>query len=290
MSVQSVQPDSTDRLPGRVLVALARMLGVFPLGWLQAFGAAFGVTAFLLSAGYRRKLRANLRAAGYGSTRDLWRAAVEAGRMVGELPFVWRCAPAELARRVVCDDLPVLEAAEARGAIVFLAPHLGAFEVIARFYASRAPVTVLYKPPRQAWMRPLAEFSRATGAMRAVPATLAGVRALLRALRAGEAVGLLPDQVPDAGQGRWAPFFGRPAWTMTLPQRLAEQPGAQVVLAVGERLGGARGWRLHLETMDETPTPEALNARMEGLIRRFPSQYLWGYNRYKRPAAAGAPD
>jgi len=267
-----------------------RMLGSLPLGLLRALGAALGVAACLFSAGYRRKLLANLRTAGYGSAADAWRAAAEAGRMVGELPFVWRRAPAELARHVVCDDLALLEAAEARGGIVFLTPHLGAFEVIARFYASRAPITVLYKPPRKTWLRPLLELSRAAGAMRAVPATLAGVRAMLRALRAGEAVGLLPDQVPDLGEGRWAPFFGRPAWTMTLPQRLAEQPGVQVMLAVGERLGGARGWRLHLETMDETPTPEALNARMEALIRRFPSQYLWGYNRYKRPAAAGASD
>lgn len=290
MPVESVRSEHPHSLRGHALAAAMRMLGALPLRLLHALGAALGVAACVLSTGYRRKLLANLRTAGYGSTADAWRAAVEAGRMLGELPFVWRRTPAELARHVVCDDLGILEAAEARGGVVFLTPHLGAFEVAARFYASRAPITVLYKPPRKPWLRPLAGFSRATGSMRAVPATLAGVRALLRALRAGEAVGLLPDQVPESGEGRWAPFFGRPAWTMTLPQRLAGQPGVQVVLVAGERLRGARGWRLHLETMDETPTPEALNARMEALIRRFPSQYLWGYNRYKRPAAAGAPD
>lgn len=290
MPFETEPPDPVVEQRGSVLVAALRLLGVLPLGVLRAAGAALGIAVCLLSSGYRRKLRDNLRTAGYASMAHAWRAAAEAGRMVGELPFVWRREPAELARHVVCDDLPVLEAAETGGGIVFLTPHLGAFEVTARFYASRAPITVLYQPPRKAWLRPLVEFSRGTGSLRAVPATLAGVRAMLRALRAGEAVGLLPDQVPGAGEGRWAPFFGRPAWTMTLPQRLAEQPGARVVLAVGERLPGARGWRLHLERMDETPTPEALNDRMEALIRRFPMQYLWGYNRYKRPAAAGAPD
>jgi KDO2-lipid IV(A) lauroyltransferase len=147
----------------------------------------------------------------------------------------------------------------------------------------------MFKPPRQAWLRPLLALARREASIRAVPATLAGVRALLRALRAGQAVALLPDQVPDGGDGRQVPFFGRPAWTMTLPQRLVQQTGAGVVLAVAERLPAGRGWRLHLEAMDEAPTPEALNARMEVLIRRFPAQYLWGYNRYKR-AAAGAPD
>ncbi len=290
MPVEPERPDPAGEPRASLLVAAMRLLGALPLGVLRAAGALLGLAVCLLSPGYRRKLRANLRIAGYGSAADAWRAAAEAGRMAGELPFVWRRAPAELARHVVCDDLPVLDAAEASGGIVFLTPHLGAFEVTARYYASRAPITVLYKPPRKPWLHPLVAFSRRTPGMRAVPASLAGVRALLRALRAGEAVGLLPDQVPGAGEGRWAPFFGRPAWTMTLPQRLAEQPNARVVLAVGERLPGARGWRLHLEPMDEAPTPEALNARMETLVRRFPSQYLWSYNRYKRPAAAGAPD
>jgi KDO2-lipid IV(A) lauroyltransferase len=260
-----------------------RLLGALPLGLLRSVGAALGIAVCLLSPGYRRKLRTNLRIAGYPSLGAALRAAAESGRMVGELPFVWRRAPVELACHVVCDDLPVLDAArEAGGGILLLTPHLGAFEVAGRFCASRAPITVLFKPPRQAWLRPVVEFSRNTSSMHAVPTTLAGVRAMLRALRAGEAVGILPDQVPGEGEGEWAPFFGEPAWTMTLPRRLAQATGAAVVVAVGERVPG--GWRLHLERLAEAPTPEALNACMERLIRRWPDQYLWGYNRYKRPA------
>ena len=291
MSVETDRPDATDARRSRVPGATLRLLGALPLGLLRAVGAALGIAVCLLSPGYRRKLRTNLNIAGYPSLGDAVRAAAETGRMVGELPFIWRRAPVELVAHVVCDDLPVLDAARAGGGgILLLTPHLGAFEVVGRFFASRAPITVLFKPPRQAWLRPVLEFSRNTSSMHTVPTTLAGVRAMLRALRAGEAVGLLPDQVPGSGDGRWAPFFGRPAWTMTLAQRLAEQPGVRVLLAVGERLPGGRGWRVHFEAMDETPTPAALNARMEALIRRLPAQYLWSYNRYKRPAAAGAPD
>jgi len=100
---------------------------------------------------------------------------------------------------------------------------------------------------------------------------------------------VLPDQVPGEGAGAWAPFFGRPAFTMSLPERLAAQTGAAVVLAVGERLPGGQGWRLHLERMHEPPTPERLNHRLEGLIARLPGQYLWAYNRYKQPAGVAAP-
>ena len=291
MSVEDDRPDAPRIQRGSAPGAALRVLGALPLRLLQAVGAVLGIAVYLLSPGYRRKLRANLRIAGYPSLADALRAAAETGRMVGELPFVWHRAPAELASRVVCDDLSVLDAATAAGGgVLLLTPHLGAFEVAGRFCANRAPITVLFKPPRQAWLRPVVEFSRNTSSMRAVPTTLAGVRAMLRALRAGEAVGLLPDQVPGLGDGRWAPFFGRPAWTMTLAQRLAEQPGVRVVLAVAQRLPRARGWHLHFEAMDEAPTPAALNARMEALIRRYPAQYLWSYNRYKRPAAADAPD
>jgi KDO2-lipid IV(A) lauroyltransferase len=191
-----------------------------------------------------------------------------------------------LLARVRCDDVPVLDAAEREGrGVLFLTPHLGAFELTARFYAARAPITVLFKPPKQATLARAMAAGRNAGAMRSAPASLAGVRTLLRALRRNEAVGLLPDQVPGDGEGEWTPFFGAPAYTMTLPLRLAQASGAAVVLATGERLGWGAGWRIHLERMEETPTPRAVNEAMERLVRRLPPQYLWGYNRYKRPAA-----
>ena len=291
MSDRSSPPDGERREREDLLVTALRRLGRLPLGMLRGVGAALGLAAYLLAPGYRRKIRANLHRAGYPSRREAWRAAAEAGRMAGELPFIWTRGPAAIARWIACDDLATLEAAEAGGhGVVFLTPHLGAFEVTARFLAQRAPITVLFKPPTKPWLRPLLEFSRNTGAMRAVPATLGGVRAMLRALRSGEAIGLLPDQVPGDGDGRWVPFFGEPAYTMTLPQRLAQHPGVRVVFTVGERLPGGQGWRVHFEAMEEEPTPEAINARMEALIRRYPAQSLWSYNRYKRPrAAAQAP-
>lgn len=205
--------------------------------------------------------------------------------MVAELPWIWARSPQELVRRVRCEQAELLDAAEAeRRGILFLTPHLGAFEMTARYYASRRPITVLYRPPKRAWLRSLVAAGRRGAGLRAVPVGGAGIRAMLRALRAGEAVGLLPDQVPGGGQGRWVPFFGRAAYSMVLPERLAAQTGAAVVLAVGERLAGGRGWRLHLERLDGPPTPERLNACFERLVRLLPEQYLWAYNRYKRPA------
>jgi KDO2-lipid IV(A) lauroyltransferase len=118
---------------------------------------------------------------------------------------------------------------------------------------------------------------------------------MLRALRRGEAVGLLPDQVPPEAMGVWAPFFGRPAYTMTLAARLAQQTGAMLILAWAERLPRGRGYIVRLSPFDEPlPTGEpaeaesaaAVNRAMERVIRERPQQYLWGYDRYKKPRAA----
>jgi KDO2-lipid IV(A) lauroyltransferase len=119
---------------------------------------------------------------------------------------------------------------------------------------------------------------------------LSGVRAMLRALKKGEAVGILPDQAPGVGQGEWTDFFGKPAYTMTLVDRLQRASGASVVLAYAERLPGGRGFALHLAAMPEAAAGERpahrLNRAIEGLVRRCPAQYYWGYNRYKVPAGA----
>jgi KDO2-lipid IV(A) lauroyltransferase len=77
---------------------------------------------------------------------------------------------------------------------------------------------------------------------------------------------------------------------MTLPQRLARLTGAAVLMACGERLPRGAGWRVRYELLPVEPTPQAVNAAMEVMIRRLPDQYFWGYNRYKAPPRAGAPE
>ena len=178
-----------------------------------------------------------------------------------------------------------------------MTPHLGCFEVAAQAYAerfgARAAITVLYRPAKKPWLQDFVAAGRDRQHLAAAPASLAGVRQMLRALKKGECVGLLPDQVPPEGQGLWAPFFGRPAYTMTLAGKLMLQTGAPVVLLWCERLSGGRGFVVHAR---DFPPPAAelepltlqINQAMEALIREAPAQYLWGYNRYKAPRALDA--
>ena len=188
-----------------------------------------------------------------------------------------------------------VEAAQRAGnGIVFLTPHLGCFEITAQYYSAFGDITVLYRPPRQAAIRQMILEGRKREHLHLAPADLSGVRLLIKALKKGQAVGMLPDQAPKLGEGIWLDFFGKPAYTMTLAARLTET-GAATLMAWGERLPNGRGYRLHLhpprEVLSGSTVDRALqiNREIEALVRQCPTQYLWGYNRYKRPSGAEPP-
>jgi Kdo2-lipid IVA lauroyltransferase/acyltransferase len=272
---------------------LFRMFALLPLPILHALGAALGWVSFLASRTYRDRFIGNARQAGY-SLVQVQAAVAEAGKLLAELPRLWFGRPVA----IDWDGAHLIDAALAQGrGILFLTPHLGCFEATAQGYAQRyGRITVLYRPARKPWLRELVDTARKRANLAAAPTTLAGVKQMLKALRSGEAVGLLPDQVPPDGLGVWVPFFGRPAYTMTLPARLAQQTGAAVLVAWGERLPWGAGFCIHLRPWtgdiahQSAATAAALvNAQMEHLVRERPQQYLWSYARYKAPARGRAP-
>ncbi|KPF45387.1 lipid A biosynthesis acyltransferase [beta proteobacterium AAP121] len=271
------------------------------LRFLHALGGLMGWLAYALSPSYRRRLKANASLAGVSAAER--RAAVaDAGKLVMELPRLWlRPREQPITDPVRWEGAELLETLLARGkGLVLLTPHMGSFEVSAQAYAerfgARQPITVLYRPARQAWLRELEETARARPALATAPASLAGVRLLMRALKKGETLGLLPDQVPPEGMGVWAPFFGQPAYTMTLAARLVLQTGAAVAVLWTERLPQGAGYVVRAQPLP-VPLPErgadgsiddaaaaiAINRSMEQVILQRPSQYLWGYHRYKQP-------
>ena len=268
------------------MIRLFQSISGWPLRLLHAAGAVLGWLAFLLSPTYRRRFLANVAQAGYRFS-EVRPAVAEAGKMALEIPRLWFGAPTS----VQWEGAELVDAARAKGrGVVFLTPHLGSFEAAAQAYARRfGPLTVLYRPPRKEWLRELVASGRVRANLATAPTTLAGVRQMLRALKSGGAIALLPDQVPPQGMGVWAPFFGREAYTMTLPARLVQQTGATLLLVWGERLRHGRGYLVRVVPWPgEMPAaPEAaaalVNAQMERLIRAMPMQYLWGYARYKQP-------
>jgi len=278
---------------------LFRRVASLPLSSIHTIGGALGRVVYWLSPTYRRRLRENMAGAGYRDPGQITAAAREAGKQGLETPWIWMRPRADLIARTEVVDMSIADAALADGRpVMFLVPHLGCFEVTAQFYAAfrpeaaTRPITVLYRIPRKSILRPIVESGRATPGLKLAPAELRGVRMLMKALKEREVVGILPDQVPSRGEGVWAPFFGRWAYTMTLPARLARQFDAIVIFVYGERLPGGRGYRIHLKRLEGPFTGDAvqdaaiMNRGLESLIRECPTQYLWGYNRYKVPAGA----
>ena len=282
------------------MVRLFRLLAHLPLSLMQRLGALLGWLVWLVSGRYRQRLEVNATHAGF--TQAQYRPAVAAmGSMLAELPWLWlRPAHQGVLHLVRWDRSELFEQALDAGKGVILAlPHIGCWEMIGqslaeRYGPTRGPLVALYRPARKAWLAPLVASSRNRPGLQAVPTSVSGVRNLLRVLRAGGYTAILPDQVPPAGQGVWAPFFGKPAYTMTLLARLAQQSGAAVLLCWCERLPPGQGYVMHFEPLnatelgDTSASPEAaaaaVNAGMERIIRQAPGQYLWSYARYKQPA------
>ena len=272
-----------------------RLLARVPLRVLHAIGALLGWLMYFASPSYRRNLRGNLVQAGLADLALRRAVIAAAGKMVAELPAVWMRPREEVIRLVKSfDERGLIAAARAQGrCVVFLTPHQGCFEITAQAIAEHVPITVMYRPPKLAFLGPLTVEGRAKRNVRLARADLSGVREMLAALKRGETVGILPDQVPGAGEGEWVDFFGLPAYTMTLAMKLARRPDTVALLVFGERLPRGEGYAIHMRPMPEPLPGESdarlLNRALEAQLRECPAQYLWGYNRYKRPRGAPPP-
>lgn len=280
---------------------LFRFFSLWPLRLLHALGAAMGWLVWALSPAYRANFKANVTQAGlpFDAARP---AIAEAGRFVAELPKLWMRPPDESCLpRVQVSGQANAEVAFARGrGVIFFAPHAGSFELAPQALAELyGPVTAMYRPARQAWLARLMQASRSRPGMMAVPASLSGIRQMHKALKANGAVALLTDQVPPQGLGVWVPFFGKPAYTMTLAARLALQNGAALLPVRTLRLPKGRGYSMEilppLQGFDSTPVPDLaravtlVNEAIEALVLSQPGHYLWGYARYKQPRGSAAP-
>jgi KDO2-lipid IV(A) lauroyltransferase len=284
------------------LKLLFRLLARLPLAMNHAVGAFAGRLIYRLSPRYRRRIIDNLTQSGlFATPEDVRRIAhenaAEIGKGASELAWALFRAddvPPLVVRRIGWEAVERLRAE--KRPIIFVTPHLGGYDVAGRYLWSQVPILAMYRPHKIFWIDELLREGRNAGAApdgsNVAPANMAGVRMVLKHLRRGGCSVVLPDQVPGLGEGEWADFFARPAYTMTLLGRLQEASGAAIVFCFAERLARGEGFVLHLEPLPE-PLPEdraqsarQVNAMVEKLVRICPTQFLWGYNRYKRPAGA----
>jgi KDO2-lipid IV(A) lauroyltransferase len=187
------------------------------------------------------------------------------------------------------------QAIEQGKGVILIAPHLGNWEVLNLWLSDRYPFTAMYKPPRLKLMDDLIKRMRARLGTRMAPADTRGVRMVMKALRRGEMVGILPDQEPELSGGIHVPFFGNQALTMKLLPQLAAQTGAVVICGYAERLPKAEGFDLHfvaaepeINSRDLQQAAAAMNRSVETCVRALPAQYQWEYRRFSHQPE-GAP-
>lgn len=274
----------------KLLRLLLATFSLLPLPAVHGLGVLLGWLGAILSFKHARLTKINLQSSGIYQDEIEFKRAVrqnigESGKALLETLAIWfRNDKRQLSLVRSFDGWNHIEAGLASGkGIIFLTPHMGCFEITSLYVATRHPVTVLYRPPRHAWMLPLMNMGRKRGKIILAQANIHGVKQLLQAIKRGEAIGMLPDQAPLEGEGEWAPFFGRPAYTMTLVSKLAKKTGAQVLMVFGERLSYGRGYDIHIRPIADggINTPTLLNTEIERTVMQCPTQYLWGYDRYK---------
>ena len=270
---------------------------------LHGLGVALGWLVYLAPGRHSARMRDNLLNSGLCTPgrdcRRLLRQAVgESGKAIMELLPLWLGADnkkvLEWVRRT--SGWEQIDAARVAGkGVILVAPHIGCFEIIGQYFGSLHPFTIMYKPSPQPVLDTLMLAGRKRGQTTLVPADMSGVRGLLAALRRHEGIGILPDHVASSGDGVWAPFFGRPAYTPTLVASLQRKTGAEAFFVAAERLGWGRGYHLHVYPLDDALPEEKtaaairINQGVEAVVRHFPAQYTWTYNRHKRPGGVALP-
>lgn len=286
------------RREDRAATLLLRGLGALPPAISLRLGAGAGRLLGLARRGRRARVaRINVELC-FPDRPPEWRerivreSLVHDGRSAVEAAIVWTRDPAILLRRVVeCGLEETIGAAQRAGhGVLALVPHMAAWELINPFVTARYPATILYKPNERPALDALIFGGRNRVGATLVPANESGVRAVLRALRRGGVTAVLPDQVPDAGTGVFAPFYGHPTLTATLSSKLARVKEVRVVTVCCLREPGGMAYRL--EARDADPgvydddllsSVTAVNRTVEAAIARDPGQYHWAYRRFKRP-------
>jgi len=274
----------------RMISFLLKPLSTISLPTIHGLGSLLGNLVYFLMPKSKKLVIENLTQSNLFNDEISLKKAVkqnilESGKSILESFAIWQKSEREILSLVkqVQGWSNVETALQSGKGVIFLTPHLGCFEVTSIYIGAKHPLTVLFRAPKMKWLLPIIEKGRTRTGITLAEANAGGVRKLMQTLKKAGAVGILPDQIPSAGEGEWAPFFNKPAYTMTLASKLANKTGAAVIMVFGERLANGSGYHIHFTPLAEgsIATATLLNHAIEQQVKRKPNQYLWNYPRYK---------
>lgn len=283
-------------LIGYAMIGLVKLLGYVPLSVAQAMGRAVGLVLYRRRTRTREVARVNLSLT-YPELTPAERETLlrdtllENGMIGGEMGPMWGYSAKKglgLIRQVHGEELLDEALASGKG-VMLMAPHLGNWEIINNYMATKAPITIMYRPAKIKIFNDWMVARREAVGCHLVPTTRDGVMALFRLLKQGQVIGMLPDQEPKPERGVFAPFMGVETLTPKLPHELLQKTGALTLFAFAERLPAAQGFAIHLVRpgdgiydADPRVSAMAMNATIERCVEHCPAQYQWTYKRFKR--------
>lgn len=282
-----------DRLISPLFVGLEKALARLPLNANQKVGAVIG-SLLNLGGETKRIVRLNLQQAypqlDLNALDALTKQALqETAKTATELGIMWTWPPERMEALIQnVHGAALLADAQAAGrGVLVLAPHIGNWELLGWYMGAHFPITSMYEPPYFRGIEAFMRQGRERSGAKLVPTNVRGVKALLDALRAGEVVGLLPDQTPENGFV-FADFYGRPARTMTLAQKLVQKANPVVVVGSAIRRADGSGFDLHFQPGPDLNVPDAetaalrLNKAVEACVALASAQYQWTYKRWRK--------
>ena len=278
----------------RILLAALWLLHWLPLGAQAQLGRTLGRLLFAL-AGTRRRIALRnialcLPEQSAAQHEQLAREHFQwLGRSLLERGLLWY-ASADRLRRLIHVEGDVALAERSERAVMWLVPHFMALDVAGAavlLFQQRKGISIY-----QAQSNPVMDAAIRRGRLRLGNAEIfprdESAKALVRAIRRGDAFFNLPDMDFGARDAAFVPFFGTPAATLLAPSRLARALDMVVQPVVAETLPGGAGYRVRfLATWTDFPSDDpladtaAMNRWIETEIRRNPAQYLWVHKRFK---------
>ena len=281
--------------PVRTIRILMRVLSWFPLSWMRGFAKSLAWVAWHSNARAARTTKQNIRYC-YPDLSEAEQIELSKQSMyhtacaICEMPAVLRSSYPRLKKWIKSvEGEELLTQSLGNQPLLIVIPHYGNWEFCAAYLHEITDYACLYSPRR---LYKLDEFilecrSRFGGEF--LPVTFKGLREILRRLRDGKALIVLPDQVPLQGSAAWSKFMNRPIRTGTLVHTLVTRSDLKVVVLSAKRC--ERGFDIHIHDASEaiydsdvSKSTEALDQAIEDVVGLDAAQYQWEYKRFRGAA------
>lgn len=281
------------------LISLARLMSRWPRALMQSVARAIGWLVYQLVARRREVALTNLAIAfpelSLGERQAIAKAHLGAFIVsVIDRFALWEGPTDRLETMVKVSGWSRLQSARAAGPVIVLAPHFLGLDAGGLYLSSKLPVVSVYAQQKSQRLTEAMTAGRSRFPDTSLVLRNEGLRSVLRHVKQGKVLYLLPDMDLGARDAVFVPFFGIDAATVTTVSRLARMTGAQVLPTVTRLHGDHYQLEIFppwtdLALIDPMEAASRMNAFIEARVLEDPHQYLWTHRRYKTRPPGEAP-